>query len=142
MNREAARNAREWCWRAIRPDEEPHLVALGEKLTELRRAAHLSRPALAKLIRRSRRNIEHIEWADRRPRYSTLARIARALAPRLGRESADVLGELCRAAGPTISAERGTFPTNAYLGRRRPYLDPATGEWIGFEGVPKSSAGP
>lgn len=136
MNRAAARLEREYAWRAIAPNEESYLEDLALTVRRLRADAGLSRAALATAMRRrSDLGLRHIERAERRTRYSTLRRMARALALRLGRDAADVFDELCRAAGPTISPERGTFPTGPYLGRRRPFYDPDTGEFIGFEGA-------
>lgn len=139
MNTESAQREREWSWRAIAPSEEEHLAALAQRLRALRAEANMSRAALARAMRRkSTAGLGHIERAERRTRFSTLRRIARVLGPRLGREPADVLVELVRVAGPTLSPERGGFPTDPYLGRRRPFCDPVTGEHIGFIGVPRA----
>lgn len=89
--------------RPIGPAEVPHLEALGRRLSELRRAAGLSRAALARAAELSSPTVGRLEAGTRRTRASTLARLAGALA---GPDEAPALvAELAALAGPALAPE-------------------------------------
>lgn len=91
--------------RPIAPAEVPHLEALGAHLSERRRAAGLSRAALARAAGLSPPTVGRLEVGTRRTRATALARLARALA---GPEEAPALAaELVALAGPALAPESG-----------------------------------
>lgn len=81
----------------IRDEEIPFLEALGAELRRLREGQGLSRPMLGRWVGMSPDYLRWIEAGCRRPRRSTLARLAHVL-------GAD-LEELVKLAGPCVAAE-------------------------------------
>lgn len=81
----------------IQPEEVAHLEALGAELRRRREGQGLTRPMLARWVGYSAEHIRCLEEGSRRPRRSTLARLAHCL-------GAD-LPELVRLAGPALAAE-------------------------------------
>lgn len=70
-------------------------MTIGTRLARLREAAGMSRYELMRRTGLSYQTLLNIEsGAVRRPNHTTIDAIARALAPRLGRSTADVLAEL------------------------------------------------
>jgi transcriptional regulator with XRE-family HTH domain len=91
--------------RPITPAEAPALAAVGARLAALRAAAGLSQRALAARVEMRRESVHALEHGRRRPRASTLERVARVLAPELGRLPGEVAGELADLAGPGLAPE-------------------------------------
>lgn len=81
----------------IKDDEVPYLEALGSELRRRREGQGLNRPQLARWIGYSAEYVRCLEEGTRRPRRSTLARLAHCL----GADLEDLVA-LC---GPALAAE-------------------------------------
>jgi transcriptional regulator with XRE-family HTH domain len=93
--------------RPIEAWEEPHLERLGQLLRQQRNAASLTQRELGNASELSLGMICQIEFGDRRTRYSTLARIAKALAlvhPAI-KDPKKIHESLVEAAGPALATE-------------------------------------
>jgi transcriptional regulator with XRE-family HTH domain len=87
------------CRRPLQPEETPYLIAVANRLREVRRSRGLTQAELAVAAELSRRHVERLEAGNRRTRRSTLSRIAEAL----GDPSLE--DELVGLAGPALAPE-------------------------------------
>jgi transcriptional regulator with XRE-family HTH domain len=93
--------------RPLRPEEEPHLRALGTELRRLRVQAGVSTRHLSTVGYITVRQVERVEQGARRTRRSTLDRLVAVLllaCPDLG-ERDELVQRLVALAGPALAAE-------------------------------------
>ena len=91
----------------VEPWEQPYLRAMGAQLKLYRRASRMTWRDLRAAAGISDRAIRYYEAGQRRPRPSTLLRIARAMAantPALGDPEA-IMAQLLELAGPAVAPE-------------------------------------
>lgn len=96
-----------WAPIPISDEERPFLEAFGRELRGLRKATYLSQEDFAELVELSGSYVSLLENGKRRPRESTLARIAvkcAEFAPDLVSSDA-ILRRLLEAAGVAVAAE-------------------------------------